>query len=139
MKHWTRFKFCSLCCAHNLLCSKASHAVLNSAVLHCHHHEISYAIATSPTALAPPAVLHCVVLPGITRQLFLDDQAHFVGDFLAYDEQEFVQSWPLPEDVRQRLNAKLGGTAAAAAAAAAACEKHVSITADSTAELQACQ
>jgi hypothetical protein len=70
---------------------------------------------------------------GITRQLFLDDQSHFVGEFLAYSEQEFGQSWPLPKDVRQQLQAKHGG------AAAAACGMHVSITAESTAELQACQ
>lgn len=54
-------------------------------------------------------VLH--LLPtGITRQLFLDDQAHHIGSFLAYDTEEFVQTWPLTADARQQLCDKLGGT-----------------------------
>jgi hypothetical protein len=60
------------------------------------------------------------LLAGITRQLFVDDQNHFIGEFLAYSEQEFVHSWPLPEDVRQQLTAKHGVPAAAAAAGHAA-------------------
>lgn len=39
--------------------------------------------------------------------MFLDDQEHYVGKFLAYNTEEFVQTWPLPVETRQALKQKL--------------------------------
>ncbi|GLC38216.1 hypothetical protein PLESTB_001086900 [Pleodorina starrii] len=35
------------------------------------------------------------LITGITRQLFLDDQELFIGEYLSYSVEEFVGQWPL--------------------------------------------
>lgn len=56
---------------------------------------------------------------GITRQLFLDDQEHYVGKLLSYNTEEFVQRWPLPEETRQQLRQRLDSSKVTSTPAAA--------------------
>jgi len=37
------------------------------------------------------------LIRGITRQLFLDDSSTIINNYLAYDVEEFLGTWPLPE------------------------------------------
>lgn len=66
---------------------------------------------TTPHPCPHPTHKHKLFPAGITRQLFLEDRQHHVGTFLAYDTEEFVQTWPLAPDVRQALCERLGRAA----------------------------
>lgn len=37
------------------------------------------------------------LISGITRQLFLEEAPRVIKEYLAYDTEEFVSKWPLPE------------------------------------------
>ena len=39
------------------------------------------------------------LVSGITRQLFLEDSPTIIGKYLAYNEEEFLGVWPLPQQV----------------------------------------
>ena len=39
------------------------------------------------------------LVTGITRQLFLEDSPQIIGRYLAYNEEEFLGVWPLPQQV----------------------------------------
>ena len=51
------------------------------------------------------------LVSGITRALFLEEAPAIVADYLAYDEQEFVATWPLPAEEAEAVR----GAARAAA------------------------
>lgn len=81
----------------------------NMKVVACHalhatiHARITQVCAAAAFAAAPAGMQPS----GITRQLFIDDRDYFVGDFLAYNVEEFVQTWPLPQEAREQLQKQL--------------------------------
>ncbi|KAG2430092.1 hypothetical protein HXX76_010191 [Chlamydomonas incerta] len=114
---------------------KAGERAPHLAGIFAYNYSALVSLGLSASALSGMKYAIHKLISGITRQLFLDDQALFIGDYLNYRTEEFVGVWPLPPDAAQQQQDKdkdkaaLPGAeeeaeveAAAGAAAAAAAE-----------------